>query len=299
MLDWLNHPDDYRPSAHPVVSDRKLRLFACGCCRRIGLHGEAIDAAERWADSGVPCKPPREAKHSGQTWCYRRDAMEAARAWAGARIVSPHARRADLLRDIAGDPFRPLRPIWMHCPDKTGRRTLLLPEEDAPDWAWGDTRQITRLAQAAYDERLDDGTLEPLRLAILADALEEEGHPVELEQHPLRVGDIVESSDPANPLRCGSGIYRHAVVTSLDPFALVSEEGDMLWTATRTPLDVRQVRRTGVNVAAAVARWEREKKQYPPDGRWLPCPHPLLAHLRSPGPHVRGCWALDLILGKE
>lgn len=25
----------------------------------------------------------------------------------------------------------------------------------------------------------------------------------------------------------------------------------------------------------------------------------LLAHLHSPGPHVRGCWALDLVLGKE
>jgi hypothetical protein len=25
----------------------------------------------------------------------------------------------------------------------------------------------------------------------------------------------------------------------------------------------------------------------------------LLGHLRSPGPHVRGCWALDLITGKE
>jgi hypothetical protein len=24
----------------------------------------------------------------------------------------------------------------------------------------------------------------------------------------------------------------------------------------------------------------------------------LLAHLRSPGPHVRGCWPLDLVLGK-
>jgi hypothetical protein len=24
----------------------------------------------------------------------------------------------------------------------------------------------------------------------------------------------------------------------------------------------------------------------------------LLSHLRSPGPHVRGCWALDLLLGK-
>jgi hypothetical protein len=25
---------------------------------------------------------------------------------------------------------------------------------------------------------------------------------------------------------------------------------------------------------------------------------PLLEHLRSPGPHVRGCWALDLVLAK-
>ena len=25
----------------------------------------------------------------------------------------------------------------------------------------------------------------------------------------------------------------------------------------------------------------------------------LLAHLRGPGPHIRGCWALDLVLGKS
>jgi hypothetical protein len=25
----------------------------------------------------------------------------------------------------------------------------------------------------------------------------------------------------------------------------------------------------------------------------------ILAHLRSPGPHVRGCWAVDLILGRD
>jgi hypothetical protein len=25
----------------------------------------------------------------------------------------------------------------------------------------------------------------------------------------------------------------------------------------------------------------------------------LLAHCRGPGPHVRGCWVVDLVLGKE
>lgn len=29
------------------------------------------------------------------------------------------------------------------------------------------------------------------------------------------------------------------------------------------------------------------------------CTGEVLDHLRSPGPHVRGCWAIDLILGKE
>lgn len=29
------------------------------------------------------------------------------------------------------------------------------------------------------------------------------------------------------------------------------------------------------------------------------CEGDMLDHLRSPGPHVRGCWAVDLLLGKE
>jgi hypothetical protein len=30
------------------------------------------------------------------------------------------------------------------------------------------------------------------------------------------------------------------------------------------------------------------------------CTNPdILNHLRGPGPHVRGCWALDLLLGKS
>ena len=47
---------------------------------------------------------------------------------------------------------------------------------------------------------------------------------------------------------------------------------------------------------------------YPPvEPHWNGChdcdcgldPQSFLGHLRSPGPHVRGCWAVDLVLGKE
>jgi hypothetical protein len=89
---------------------------------------------------------------------------------------------SSLLRDITGNPFRPiaLNPAWR-------------------------TPTVTNLGTGAYEERaLPSGELDPARLAVLADALEEAG--------------------------C------------------------------------------------------RDQS--------------VLDHLRSPGPHVRGCWPLDLILGR-
>jgi hypothetical protein len=61
--------------------------------------------------------------------------------------------QAALLRDVAGNPFRPvaIEPAWL-------------------------TRDVIGLAQASYDDRhLPDGTLDGTRLAILADALEDAG----------------------------------------------------------------------------------------------------------------------------
>ena len=61
-----------------------------------------------------------------------------------------------LLRDIFGNPFRPV--------------TL-----DPAVLAWNDST-VVRLAQAAYDERqMPEGLFDNSRLAVLADALEEAG----------------------------------------------------------------------------------------------------------------------------
>jgi hypothetical protein len=109
----------------------------------------------------------------------------AARALAGhseQALREEAARQAGLARDVLGNPFRPV----------------------AFDPAWR-SPTVVALAEAAYQERLlPSGELDPQRLAVLADAL---------------------------------------------------EEAD----------------------ADAV----------------------LLAHLRGPGPHVRGCFAIDAVLGRE
>src|SRR5439155_13554801 len=64
-----------------------------------------------------------------------------------------YAAQADLLRDVTGNPFRPVafNPAWR-------------------------TPTVTALATAAYEERiLPAGILDPDRLAVLADALEDAG----------------------------------------------------------------------------------------------------------------------------
>jgi hypothetical protein len=214
MCDFLWERGEHRRK----VGRRKLRLYACACCRK-GWHllseergRRWLEYAERLADGVEGPKPPQAGMDvlRIQPGNLQRDADHAAwQATAGGLFLVVHSATANmavalsaeahrqgrshesgwringpaLLREIFGNPFRPVR----------------LP----PAWKKWNGGAIPRLAQAAYEERrLPEGTLEPARLAVLADALEEAG------------------ADAA-----------------------------------------------------------------------------LLEHLRGPGPHVRGCWALDLCLG--
>jgi hypothetical protein len=217
------------------ASERKLRLFAAACCRRLWRYPlETGDEHKAWAASVRDAVGLGERHADGQATPEELDAaalcsasgIEAADAFLGcagpageladvpryavdavgelafyeaaqdpslgaaeySRVVdaaqqAERSAQADLLRDLFGNPFRPV--------------TL------APSWLTPDVR---RLAQATYEERLlPSGELEPARLAVLADALEDAG--------------------------CGSA--------------------------------------------------------------------EILGHLRAEGVHVRGCWAVDLVLGKE
>jgi hypothetical protein len=168
---------------------RKLRLFGCALCRRFGVFlaegpiRQAVETAERFADhqasrrelaaarAAVKVQRPRTtagwvsnaasfvaaaAARNAAFWAYS-TTHEAAQLLHGR---SPHetdpyvAWAADLLRHVVGDPFRP-------------------PAVDRALLRWNDGA-IPALARAAYEARsLPDGHLDPARLSVLADALEE------------------------------------------------------------------------------------------------------------------------------
>lgn len=160
---------------------------------------------------------------------------------------------ADILRDIVGNPFRPVAlPLGPKCERCKGKGTVPAgaggavvgrPDRVACKKCKGIGHQpcphltplVVSLAQAAYDHRAADGTLEPDRLMILSDALEEAGFPTHVSITLCCCGSPRDGTHDHNS--CGP------------------------------PID--------------------ETTE-----------HPLLAHLRK-GRHWRGCWAVDIILGKE
>jgi hypothetical protein len=180
------------------ASERKLRLLACAVCRRLpGFlesqpDREGLELTERDVD-GLAREEDVAALPEGDwdiRW-YRRygwDALERAinsywsylwdsgslhatteQAQAEAHRQSD-ADMAVFVREVFGNPFRPPPPI---------ASSLLT-------WEGG---LIKRLAEAAYEHRtMPAGTLDPHRLAVLADALEDAGADAPLVAHLREAG---------------------------------------------------------------------------------------------------------------
>jgi hypothetical protein len=182
MLGWLK--------ARGGAGGRRPRLFAAACCRWFGLleprenPAAAVALAERYAEGeadpdSLPATQAREHPvWSADGWAAAADTARLA-AEAAARLAWPRPSRSGdaprlrpegerwaasdaaevllcgLVRDVWGNPLRPPRL------DRS-----LLGRDDGI---------LVRLARAAHDDRLPSGTLDPDRLAVLADALEEAG----------------------------------------------------------------------------------------------------------------------------
>jgi hypothetical protein len=170
------------------VSNRKLRLFACGCCRVLfsdffifdsGIEG-AIETAEWYAEGLVGEDVRQDAEQAARTVEFGTsydtlvnqalvatvsETLSAADVWAyltrysqeyahdDYRILSPDKLAlcgCRVLRDIFGP--LPFRPVIVET-----------------SWATWNDGTIPKLAQAIHDDRAFD------RLSILADALEEVG----------------------------------------------------------------------------------------------------------------------------
>jgi hypothetical protein len=230
--EWLAcaDPDRMLEFRRGKASDRKLRLFAVACCRRIWRHikekrcRRAIEVAERFADGKVSIEKLSAADIiASEAACFPPSGIDdsAAMAWNVGRFVATQDKDfASWCAYYAKEAFR-----WETCaghdPDEaaaTERRVQshllrcifgnpfhmsLAISAAVRNWNDGTVR---RIAEGIDQERwMPEGTLDTGRLAILADALLDAG--------------------------C---------------------EGEE-----------------------------------------------LLAHCRSEGPHVRGCWAIDAILGKS
>jgi hypothetical protein len=173
--EWLTatEPDPMVEFLRKTTCDRKLRLFAVACLRRIWhllreqQDRKTVELAERIAD-GTITEPEAEAARSIRGG-YAVHHVVFSRAWASARFSAANAsaavsdsdqtvraeryQQAAILRHIIGSPFRPI--------------TL------SPTWR---SSTVTSLAQTVYDDRhMPSGLFDNQRMDILADALEDAG----------------------------------------------------------------------------------------------------------------------------
>lgn len=189
--EWLTTFNPYDITHHKACrSKRKRRLFSCASARRVLFlipderYQAAVETAERYADDTASEEEMRATRRViNKAWIDQpeavndaakavlatlaKEAVSAVHGWQQAAFAQGSLTRPDwdrgyneesriqciLAHDIFANPFRPV--------------TI------APSWL---TANVRSLAQAAYEERqLPEGTLDPHRLGVLADALEESG----------------------------------------------------------------------------------------------------------------------------
>jgi hypothetical protein len=163
------------------ASDRKLRLFACACCRRIwdrlsdGRSKAAVDAAELFADGLISDRRRRAAAAAADLAAFDPDdeAYDAAVLAASLAAAAP-LNAVDVAESAAQGVCRSEKELAREkAYQATSLRCIfgnpLCPVFADPAWLSWNAGAIPKMAQAIYDDRAFE------RLPLLADALKDAG----------------------------------------------------------------------------------------------------------------------------
>jgi hypothetical protein len=235
-LEWLacTDPTPMLESLRGKASDRKLRLFACACCRRIWhlltdeRSRKAVEVAERFTDGQANQLERQETRRDALTATTNgSDAEWAAQRLLARKITYCLATRVNTSEHRGGVPD-----AVVHAIGKLANATAYR------NGAETEAAQLVTI-QAEKSEMRDQAVL-------LRDIFGNPFRPVTLEQSWL--------TPTAKAL--AQSIYNDRTFDQM-------------------PLLADDLEKAGCDN------------------------HEILGHCRGPGSHVRGCWVVDLVLGKE
>ena len=253
-----------------LVSDRKLRLFACGCCRLVG-EGQPCEACD-----GTGWQPDTEGN---RYWCLH----------------------------CGGDKGRPGTGRTGGLADPRSRRAVDVAERYADGEATAGT--MTEAGFEAMDPAAT-GSNESIQLAVWEATRDQDLNAGRVARHLVRAGANPATQAALLRCVVGNPFRPWCSELDREWADEDSVEADEMVTKTYGSRIVRRSWLTPAAVALARAAYEERLPSGLLDPTTLGVladelegagcsAEMLLAHLREPTPHCHGCHVLDLLLGKE